>query len=104
MNGLGRQELPEAVSHDPAIQRANSPLQDQLPELSLPNHRHLDPLGSEAADLDELRASVLAGDLLRVRAAAHEDVRRRTWLGLHECARLPRRGDRVRAWADEEPG
>src|SRR5215207_6034905 len=33
-NGLGRQELPEAVSHDGTIQQTNSPLPSYLPAMT----------------------------------------------------------------------
>src|SRR6476469_7537308 len=76
----------------------------ELPELPFADHRHLDPLVGQPAHLDQLGPAIPAGDLQRVRPAAHEDVRRLALLRLHERPRLARRLDRVGAGADDESG
>src|SRR6185312_12582008 len=76
----------------------------QFPELALSDDRHLVSLRGETTDLDQLRSSVLAGDLQRVGTAPHQQIGSPARFGLHDGARPARRGDRFRSRALEEPG
>jgi hypothetical protein len=46
----------------------------EAPELSFSDHLHLVSLGGQATDLDQLQTSFRAGNLQRVRPAAHQHV------------------------------
>jgi hypothetical protein len=59
-------------------------------------------LRGEAPNLHDLRAAGFARDLQRVRSSAHEDVRRLSRLGLHDCSGFASSGNRVASRATEK--
>src|SRR5438445_8966767 len=77
---------------------------DQLPELRLSDEGHSVPFGRQTSDLHQLEPAALAGDLLRVGPATHQDVGRRSRACLHDRARPGGRSDRFTSRPVEEPG
>src|SRR5437762_13157550 len=64
------------------------------PELALADHFHGVTSRGETSDFEQLRASILAGNLQCVGPAAYQDVGRRPWFRYDDRTRLLRRGNR----------
>src|SRR5882672_1695727 len=92
-----------------AVGRAPGPPQPrrgfrQFPELGFTDYRHTVSPRRETSDLHQLHAPTDSGNLKRVRPTAHQNVRRRSWLGLHDRAGLFRCGYRFAPRAAQEAG
>src|SRR5207253_5603608 len=74
----------------------------QLPEQPVTNAFHDLSLGCEAPNLQQLRASVVTGNLQSVGSTTHQHVRHRSWFRLENRARLFRSGDRFAARAAQK--
>src|ERR1700719_4270194 len=74
----------------------------QFPELGFSDYSHAVSLGLETPDLHQLHAAAHSGNLKCVRPTAHQNIRRRSWFGLHDRAGLFCGGYRFAPRAGEE--